>query len=341
MAVGDYMISLRKTSGAGGVGPPRYLTMDGPDAAAVSVSAQTFRARILAEFPKPPPAPDGRTAMPRTGEVMLFVHGFNVSAESARRGHFKMRDALRAAGWPGVLVSYDWPSDGLVFAYLPDRETARLSASALVTSAITLLRDAQAKDCRVNVHLMSHSMGAFVVQQAFTWAYQDVPPDWGVAQLIFVAADVDATVFSADNPSAKALARHSGRLTAYTDRYDKALAISNAKRLELAPRMGRVGLPDDAPSSSCEVDCSDLFKAVFKDFTQELDPGLTHGFYFDRPEFWQDVVLTLAGGIDRSRFPTRTHKPDAPMNRYLEQTKPLAAAAYKAALNQATMTPLG
>ena len=152
---------------------------------------------------------------------------------------------------------------------------------------------------------MAHSMGCFIVQQAFTWSYQDVPPDWHVGQLIFVAADVDATVFSEGNPSAKAFGAHAGRLTAYCNRYDKALLVSNAKRLDLAPRMGRVGLPDDAPEMMCEVNCSDLFDAAYPSLTAHLDPVETHCFYFDQPVFWQDVVLTLAGGLDRAVIPTR------------------------------------
>jgi hypothetical protein len=35
------------------------------------------------------------------------------------------------------------------------------------------------------------------------------------------------------------------------------------KRLDLAPRMGGVGLPDDAPPTMCEVDCSDLFEKAY------------------------------------------------------------------------------
>ena len=60
-------------------------------------------------------------------------------------------------------------------------------------------------DGTVDVHVLAHSMGAFVVQQAFTWAYQDVPTSWQVAQVLLAAADVDHTVFSSGNTSAKAL----------------------------------------------------------------------------------------------------------------------------------------
>jgi hypothetical protein len=54
-----------------------------------------------------------------------------------------------------------------------------------------------------------------VVQQAFVWSYQDVPPGWKVGQVLMAAADVDYTVFSASNLGAEAFVQHSGRLTAY------------------------------------------------------------------------------------------------------------------------------
>jgi hypothetical protein len=303
----EYMISLRIPGGADDVGPARYLTFDAEDGPDQELASDAWVNQLLASFPPAPQGPAGvRT---RAGDILFLVHGFNVSHTAARAFHLKCAAALNAAGWQGQVVSYDWPSDGLVFAYLPDRISARESASALVTSGIALLEQVQRSDCTINVHVLAHSTGCFVTQQAVVWSYQDVPPGWRVGQVIFAAADVDYTVFSASNVTAKMFAQHSGRLTAYCNRFDKALMASDVKRLDLAPRMGRVGLPNDAPSMMCEVDCSDLFKSVHPGILQQLDPVTTHCFYFDRPEFWQDVVLTLAGGIDRSVFPTRSALP--------------------------------
>src|SRR5262249_18017280 len=152
-------------------------------------------------FPAPPPPVPGRPQM-RSGDILFLVHGFNVSHQAAKSFHLKCVKGLADQGWIGQVISYDWPSDGLVFAYLPDRANARAAASALVASGITLLEAAQRRDCTINVHVLAHSMGAFVAQQAFTWSYQDVPADWKVGQLMLAAADVDASVFSASNYSA-------------------------------------------------------------------------------------------------------------------------------------------
>ncbi|HEX7758887.1 MAG TPA: alpha/beta fold hydrolase [Caulobacteraceae bacterium] len=335
----EFMITLRKADGGDGVGPARYLTFDDATGPEQEISSDRWLAQVMATFPTIAPSRAGDRP-PRAGEILFLVHGFNVNHASAKAFHAKCVVALEKAGWVGQLISYDWPSDGLVFAYLPDRGNARAAASALVTSGIALLEKAQQTNCTINVHVLSHSMGGFVVQQAFTWSYQDVPASWKVGQLIFAAADVDHSVFSAGNFSATMFGQHSGRLTAYCNSYDKALLVSNAKRLELAPRMGRVGLPSNAPPMMCEVDCSKLFEKAYPDIGEQLSPGTTHGFYFDQPEFWRDVALTLAGGIDRSVIPTRVADPANPIpNRFLLNPDGIDDATFKLALVRSAVSP--
>ncbi len=334
----EYMITLCKADGSAGVGPPRYITFADAVAPEVTLRRDTWVQQLLTGFPATGPAVHG--VPPRAGDILFLIHGFNVSHQAARGFHLKCVAALAIAGWKGPVISYDWPSDGLVFAYLPDRSHARTAASALVTSGIALLEATQKNGCTIGVHILAHSMGGFVVQQAFTWAYQDVPPDWSVGQLMFASADVDRSVFSATNFSAAMFAKHSGRITAYCNRFDKALLVSDAKRLDLAPRMGRVGLPDDAPAMMCEVDCSDLFEKAYPDFVNDLSPVTTHSFYFERPEFWRDVVLTLAGGIDRRVFPTRKPDPDNPIpNRFALDPAGISDSAYKTALVRSAVSP--
>lgn len=334
----EYMITLRNVDGSDGVGPARYITFVDEITQETALAANTWLNQLLAEFPAAGPIQNG--VPKRAGDILFLVHGFNVSHQAARAFHLKCVAALAAAGWKGKLISYDWPSDGLVFAYLPDRSNARAAASALVSSAIALLEATQQDGCTISVHALAHSMGGFVVQQAFTWSYQDVPPDWNVGQLMLAAADVDQSVFSAGNFSAAMFVQHGGRLTAYCSRYDKALLVSNAKRLDLAPRMGRVGLPVDAPDMMCEVDCSELFEKAYPSLENDLSPSITHSFYFDQPEFWRDVVLTLSGGTDRRMFPSRQPDPNNSIsNRFILDPAGVADGVYKTALLRSAVSP--
>jgi pimeloyl-ACP methyl ester carboxylesterase len=306
----------------------RYLDIDDVTGEVTVCPQKRWADKIMANFPLQPVG----GVMRRTGEILFLVHGFNVSAADALAFHRKCEQNLRDAQWDGLVISFDWPSDGLVFAYLDDRVDARAAASALAHSAIGLLEARQAADCIVNVHVMAHSMGCFVTQQAFTWAYQDVPPAWKVGQVLLVAADVDHSVFAADNASAKSFMQFSGRLTSYTNKYDKALLASNVKRLTLAPRLGRVGLPDDAPPMMCEVDCSTLFADTQ---ISSLDPVKTHCFYFDQQQFWRDAALTLMGGLDRNVYKKRETNPDKPLpNRFELVTDPMTDAEYATELSR-------
>jgi pimeloyl-ACP methyl ester carboxylesterase len=329
----EYMISMRKLDGSAGLGPTQYLAFDDAVTPPMVMKPDDWVTAVMAGFP--PAAPGQR----RTGDILFFVHGFNVSHQSTVTSHLNNVAALAQAGWTGRVISYDWPSDGLTFAYVPDRFNARAAASGLVSSGIALLEKTQRDNCTINVHVMGHSMGCFVIQQAFTWAYQDVPSSWSIAQLILVAADVDNTVFSADNYSAKMFVQHAGRLTAYCNRYDKALTVSDVKRLDTSPRMGRVGLPADAPSAMCEVDCSDFFDQTYPGFGPQMDPQLTHCFYFSRPEFWKDAVLTLAGGLDRTKIPTRAPDPASDLSNRFVLDPNISDQDYRTALARAGGTP--
>jgi|GEM_PF-696753 len=333
----QFMITTRKASNDDAVGPARYITFDdaaGPDTD-LGTNPRRWLAQLMGTFPKA--ATNTRGDPQRVGDILFLVHGFNVSHAAAKAFHMQCAAGLAQAGWQGQLISYDWPSDGLVFAYLADRAHARAAASSLVTAGIAVLEQAQKADCSVNVHVLAHSMGCFVTQQAFTWAYQDVPPDWKIGQLMMAAADVDATVFSASHYSAQMFARHAGRLTAYCNSYDKALMVSAAKRLDLAPRMGRVGLPADTPDMMCEVDCTAYFHQAYPDIEAEMSPLTTHCFYFAQPEFWQDVTLTLAGGIDRSVFPTR--EATGVDDRFILKPQGVTSDAYRLALRRAASSP--
>jgi pimeloyl-ACP methyl ester carboxylesterase len=331
----DFMISLRDPRNPKRRTAPRYLVIDDGAAAPVQLGLSAWASRVIAQFP--PIAMKNPDRVVRTGDILFLVHGFNVDSADALKFHHVCASSLRASGWQGVVISYDWPSDGLVFAYLPDREDARDAASKMIRSAITVLQDRQAKDCTINVHVMAHSMGAFVTQQAFTNAYQDVPKGWRVGQVLLVSGDVDHTVFSAEHATAKAFVEHAGRLTCYTNRRDKALLASNVKRLALAPRVGRVGLPEDSPRPMVEVNCTGVFEALPPTIRDSLDPSPSHSFYFGQRAFWDDVVLTLNAGLDRSDYPNRVPQDGGKLpNRFVLGPTPMPDGVYHAALAQAT-----
>eukprot|EP00656_Telonema_subtile_P022079 TRINITY_DN2313_c0_g1_i1.p1 TRINITY_DN2313_c0_g1~~TRINITY_DN2313_c0_g1_i1.p1 ORF type:complete len:124 (+),score=21.02 TRINITY_DN2313_c0_g1_i1:128-499(+) len=90
------------------------------------------------------------------------------------------------------------------------------------------------------------------------------------------------------------------RLTNYQSPNDAILSYSNWKRLGLRNRVGRSGLPDDAPHRAVNVNCDRRVAA-----TPRKDDDKSHSWYFDDEVFYQDLALTLGGKHDRWAMPTR------------------------------------
>jgi esterase/lipase superfamily enzyme len=255
---------------------------------------------------------DARTGHAR-GDIVIFVHGYNNSPQLVLKRHRLLQHGLRTAGFKGALASFDWPAAESTVNYLEDRHDAKQTAMQLVTDGIALLADMQEPNCTINVHIIAHSMGALVVREAFDDA-DDVrlsQQSWMVSQLILVGGDVSQSSLGAGHAKGQALYNHCLRLTNYSSRHDFALKISNAKRVGLAPRVGRVGLPENAPAKAANVDCTDYFFALKTDAAKRaaeqsdvLDEH-GHSWYFANRLWMQDVFETLRGDFDRTEVPTR------------------------------------
>ena len=86
--------------------------------------------------------------------------------------------------------------------------------------------------------------------------------NWTVSQITFIGGDVSAASFSSGNPESESVYRHCVRLTNYSNPFDEVLQLSNVKRAGFASRVGRVGLPPDAPTKSVNVDCGSYWQAM-------------------------------------------------------------------------------
>lgn len=159
--------------------------------------------------------------------------------------------------------------------------------------------------CDVKVHVLAHSMGAYVVREAFDKADDAAEPsskNWSVSQLMFCAADVSSDSLGPSD-SSRSLYLHSVRFTNDYNRHDAVLSVSGAKRIGISPRAGRIGLPDTAPSKAVDVDCSDYYDAHRDSF--DAVPNKDHSFYFADKVCTQDLHETIKGDRDRLAFDTR------------------------------------
>ena len=231
------------------------------------------------------------------GDIAVFVHGYNTSPAGVARRHRQLRKAMNAARFNGALLSFDWPSDDRAINYLEDRSDAKVTALRLVDDCITLLAATQFRGCQINVHVVAHSMGSYVVREAFDDA-DDRPAvaasNWTVSQVCLVGADISSASMSEGDSRSRSLYRHCTRLTNYQNPHDTVLKLSNVKRAGVAPRAGRRGLPQDAPEKAVNVNCGAYYK---EKFGKTGDSG--HSWYFDDDVFVADLVATLTGDDDR------------------------------------------
>lgn len=300
-----FVITVRSVSGntfGGNLGSIRYLVVPDdvvPPAVPTTLyttSRTDWIKQLMSTFPQ-----DAQGAA--FGNILFLVHGFNDTIADVMTQHDDIRTGLQGR-LDCTIISFDWPSAGEPYAYLPDLDVAKRTAIDLVNAGIKPLVAAQTDKCRVAVHALCHSMGAYVVREALDHADDGTVTgsDWSLNQLVLIAGDIEAADFVAGNKDTESMLGHAYRLTNYFNRYDEVLQISNVKRAGTEPRVGRVGLPPNAPAKTVNIDCSTHYNALPgpKDLSQ------SHSWYFTDATFHADLAETLRGSMDRTVVPGRT-----------------------------------
>jgi len=309
----SYLFSTRRiqngafASDQGAPDPTLYLCIPdgGAYTPAAAIDANAWVQAIQAAANASATAPAGAAGQ-AWGSILIFVHGFNNSPDDVIQRHRQLQSDLAALGWNGIVVSYDWPSDDSVLAYYDDRSSAKLTAMALVNDGIRLLAVNQKLGCTLSVHVLGHSTGAYLIREAFDHADDNnrlTQCSWSIGQCIFIAGDVSSA--SLATSASDSIFQHSSRVTNYSNGCDEVLQISNLKRFGVAPRVGRVGLPDGAPDEAVNVDCTAYFKTLDEANRRLANGVFCHSWYFGDLGFTKDLAETLHGGLDRAAFPSR------------------------------------
>jgi esterase/lipase superfamily enzyme len=256
---------------------------------------------------------DSRDANKDRGDILVFIHGYNNDQETVIKRHRQLKKDLQSVGYKGEVMSFDWPSADSALNYLEDRHDAKVTAMQLVTDGIKLLAREQKPNCIINIHLLGHSTGAYVIREAFDDAddSQLRQASWLVSQIAFIGGDISSDSLSKGNPSTEAIYRHCVRFTNYSNGADSVLKLSNAKRVGVSPRVGRVGLPSDIPEKAVNIDCTDYFNVLNSDTAiktadQKQEIGsFDHSWHIGNRVFTLDLFEILKGDLDRHLFPTR------------------------------------
>jgi len=245
---------------------------------------------------------DLRKAMLDGQDTLVFIHGFNVTFNGAIEAGARLaRDVrIRAGatddGRPVNVVVFSWPSDGEAVPYMSyysDREDARASGPALARAFLKLkdfLEQLRTEDrCDRSLHLMAHSMGAYVLRQGLQ-AVIAKNADGLVRifdQILLAAPDEDDDTFEQDS-KLKLLPRIGRQVTVYFNPSDRALVISD-KTKGNPDRLGSDGprLIDMLPKKVVLVDCRNV--------AGDADALIQHSYYARSRAMTFDIGAVLAG----------------------------------------------
>lgn len=159
-----------------------------------------------------------------TKKLAVFVHGYRKSFKGS------MNCALQIARHLDIpLLVFAWPSKNNYFAYMADECTAEWSSKQLAK----VLRDLGQSMGYRNIVIVSHSLGARMVEWSLKDLYAESPPKEQFAASLFFSPDIDRDTFLQNAPFLK---RACATSSIFLDRHDTRIRIS--KFLHGSPRVG-------------------------------------------------------------------------------------------------------
>ncbi|MEY9124061.1 alpha/beta hydrolase [Bradyrhizobium yuanmingense] len=168
------------------------------------------------------------------GDVLIYVHGFKQTFETAVLDAAHLSDGIK---FRGRTMAFSWPSKAGLFDYAYDRDSAMWSRDNFerVLSALVSAPGAG------RVHIVAHSMGTMLTLESLRQLhgrYGDTVTS-KIGAVVFAAPDIDMDVFSSTIQRIGPLA---GKITVIASTNDRALALSG----QLAGGMTRVGAAEKA-----------------------------------------------------------------------------------------------
>jgi esterase/lipase superfamily enzyme len=168
--------------------------------------------------------------------VLVFVHGFNTSFESAL---FRFAQIVHDSGADATPVLFTWPSRGSVFEYSYDRESANFSRDALEKLLKRLSESSNVSEITV----LAHSMGGWLaIESLRQMAIREGRVRDKIQTVILAAPDLDVDVF---RTQLRSFGDHRPRFTVFVSREDHALRLSRSIAGDVE-RLGRID-PDAKP----------------------------------------------------------------------------------------------
>ncbi|MEM9273226.1 MAG: alpha/beta hydrolase [Cyanobacteria bacterium P01_F01_bin.143] len=207
------------------------------------------------------------------GDVLFFVHGFNTNLNNALDALQTIHERYVENGDNEIkhIVMFTWPAMGSLLEYRDDYRDAELSGFSLARVLLKLetffqdfLGTMGNEPCNSNLHFMTQSMGAVVLESMLNnLISQNIPLRVLLDKVFLMAADVDWTALEQPNPLYK-LVDICETVHIYLHRRDRALNISAATK-NPENRLGKYG-PKNKNLIPSNISCIDVTGVRSGDF---------------------------------------------------------------------------
>lgn len=220
--------------------------------------------------------------LPKSHDVLVFVHGFNNTYEDAV---YRFAQIVHDSKIDAAPILFTWPSGASLFDYNYDRESTIYSRDGLET-ALHLLANNR------NVHeitILAHSMGTWLAMESLRqMAIRDGRVAPKIQNVILASPDIDVDVFARQF---RDLGDRRPRFTVFVSQDDRALAVSRMVAGNVS-RLGQID-PNKEPYRTAVLKSG----IAFIDLTK-LDTGdsLHHAKFAESPQIVQAIGTRLAAG---------------------------------------------
>jgi esterase/lipase superfamily enzyme/nucleoid DNA-binding protein len=214
-------------------------------------------------------------------DVLVFVHGYNVTFGEAARRTAQLAYDLPFSGAP---VLFSWPSDGKVERYLGDCDDAAWSVPHLEE----FLNNVIAWSGATKINLIAHSMGGLALVNALVAMAGRQKGRTLFNNIILAAPDIDRDIFVSQILPQMTGSRLSMRTTLYASSHDRALQVSRKIRGPI-PRAGEGGEDIVVAEGLDSIDASRVPTDL-----------LGHGYFASTKDLLIDIYHLLANNLPPS-----------------------------------------
>ncbi|WP_043748121.1 alpha/beta hydrolase [Methylobacterium nodulans] len=207
-------------------------------------------------------------------DVLLYVHGYRESFETASVSAARLSDGIRFRGVSGL---FTWPSAGSTFDYGYDRESALWSRDALED----LLRALAGPAGGGRIHIVAHSMGTLLTLETLRMLRADAGAGAmaRIGAVVLAAPDIDIDLFT---KGVERLGPDAAKITVISSTKDRALELSST----IAGGVMRAGAAERERLEALGVRVADA-----SDYGSGL---INHDLFLSNPEVQQVVKRAVA-----------------------------------------------